>query len=286
VNPGGSTTATLYLTAASKTDRQYAITSNNPQVVPTVNLMVPAGQTNGSVVVPTNVAAVKSAATLSVTGNSVTKTAILAVMSNSITSATMDSTSVMEGASPNLTIHLAYPASVNQVVSITSSAAGAIASFNATVSNSDTVTVPVPVSVAHLTTAKAVVLYLQLKDGFGNLIGAKVPLTITDNPQIVSMTPATASVSGGATYTGQINLFGPFPGPTQTITVMSNYSGLYFTQGGTASLSQTVTVHTGDTTIPFSFTTNRRTTGVANAVVTAVSPLGYVSRAVKVSITP
>ena len=107
------------------------------------------------------------------------------------------------------------------------------------------------------------------------------PLTL--NPEIVSFSTSTPTIKGGVggTFNGTITLFAPYTGSTP-ITVSSNKAKLFFPGGSTTG---TVNISTGTTTIPFTMQTATTSTSFA-AVVTLVSPLGYASRKVTVTITP
>lgn len=288
VAASGSSTLTLKLNCAPKDDQQYMITASSGDIVPTFELMVPAGQTSGTATVATQVTGAlgNTSVTLSATVGAVTKTTHLTVTGNLLVSAALDANTVVEGGTRTLTVTIAYGSPVGQHMRLTSSAPSIVATFDSHVIGSYEL-IPIQSNVTNLSAPKTITLSCQLV-GLNNLpTGAKINVPLTLSPEVVSVTPATATLSGGSTFTGTINLSGPYLGASpQTVTITSNSAGVYFLQNGVASLLQTVTINPGDTSVPFTFNTNARSKGNLAAVLTVTKPLGYATKTIKLTVTP
>ena len=286
MSPGGSTVATLNPTCAGKTARSVPVTADLAEAVPAFAISVPAGKTIGTATVLTKVSAQKprAIATVSAIADGKTVKASLTIESNTIVSASLNKTSIAEGDASNLTVRLAFASNGGQTVQVTSSDSAAIAPVDIAVTNATSATIPIVTNSTRLTAAKAVTLTLQLKDARGALVGGTVTQTITLNPEVVSVTPATATVARGGTVTGQINLFAPFPGADQTITITSTNPAVLIQQGTATSSSGAVTVRRGDTSVPFTLKVAMNAIRGTVVTVMVASPLGYASRTIRVTV--
>jgi Domain of unknown function (DUF4082)/Bacterial Ig domain len=266
VNPtsvlgGTSSTGTVTLAGAAPTGGAVVTLSSSntaaAQVPATVT--VAAGATTATFTVTTS--AVASSASATITGTyGVARTATLTVTPPTLTSVSLNPTSVLGGNSSTCTVTLTGRAPTGGAVVTLSSNNTAAATVPASVTvaaGATTATFTVTTSVvASSTTATISGTY-----GVTKTVNLTVtPPTLSGNGNAVTVSPA--SVIGGTSSTGTVRLTGPAPAGGAVVSLSSSNTAA-------AQTPSNVTVAAGATTATFTITTSPVASN-ASATVTAV----------------
>jgi len=281
---------TLNLTGAVATPHIYNFTSGTPSLSPDTSVTIPAGASSGTsnIVIASEVFSASATLTNNYTSiiNGVKRTVPLKVIPNTIQSLTVDNPSVAEGDTVNLLGAVAQPTIIQQILRAVSNYPGTTApTIDALTTSSPTdtsFTAAVPTSFQALTAPRTVRLSMQWVGPGGVLAGPVKTVTFNVNPELTSITLPSASVKGGTTVTGSVNLFEAYTG-AQQVSVSSNSSLVYF--GTPTTQSTSFAVNTGSTTVPFTVNT-KPVTKNTTVVLTFTSPLGYKTRTINLTLTP
>ena len=264
---GSSSTGTVTLNAAAPVGGAVVtLASNNAaaQVGPSVT--VAAGATTATFTVTTSTVGTVVVATISATYNSSTQSATLTVNPVTVTSISLNPTSVVGGSSSTGTVTLNAAAPVGGAV-VT------LASNNAAAQVGPSVTVAAGATTATFTVTTSTVGTVVVATISATYNSSTQSATLTVNPvtvTLVSLNPT--SVVGGSSSTGTVTLNAAAPVGGAVVTLASNNAA--------AQVGPSVTVAAGATTATFTVTTS-----TVGAVVVATISATYNSSTQSATLT-
>jgi len=236
---GGTSTGTVTLSGPAPTGGSVVnLTSNSTNAVPPKSVTVQAGATSATFSVTTSVVASSISATITGTLGTTSKNATLNIGPLSLTSLSLNPTTVAGGNTSTGTIRLNGSAGAGGVVVSLSSSAASAASVPASVTiaagQSSTAFVVTTTVVKAQVTANIKAIYQGLSQS----------VALTVNPAtVLSVSLSPASLTGGANSTGTVTLTGPAPAGGLTVKLSSSSTK--------ATVPPNVTVAAGKTTATF-----------------------------------
>jgi hypothetical protein len=256
---GTSSTGTVTLTTSAPAGGiVVGLSSDKAAVVVPASVTVAAGASTATFTATTSAVASSTTATLTATYSGVTKTATLTVTPPAPGNVTLSPASVTGGAPSTATVTLTGPAPSGGAVATLTSSATSVATVPASVtvsagSTSATFAVTsLPVSVNSSAVISA--LYNSVTKTATLTVLSPVPATVTLNP---------ASVMGGSTSTGTVNLTGVAPTGGTVVSLTSSDTAV-------ATVPASVTVPAGSTSAPFAidalFVSSSSTTSISASV--------------------
>jgi len=278
VNSEGSSNLTLTMTSTRPSDQTYTLTSSNPAVAGSVDILIPANALSGTS--PVTVGTVFSTAlttsvTFSTALNGATKSAALKVTTNHLVSVDPTSAVVVEGDSFSLLGTLLLPSSNAPAFTWTSTYPDSIPSGTLTATpGTDSLSGVVQTKYVALTASRSARLTVQTAGGAAKFV------TVTVLPLLTSINLDNLSVQGGTDITGTMTLAEPNNTAMPSFSITSSSPLAYF--DGTAPS----TISTGTAvSIPFTIHT-RPVTKPTKVVITLPTPLGYRTKQFNVTLYP
>ncbi len=274
VTGGTSSTGTVTLSGAAPTGGvPVSLSSNSTSATVPASVTIAAGSTTATFSVTTSAVASSTSAIVTASYSGVTKTASLTItpVPASLSSVSLNPTSVTGGTSSTGTVTLSGAAPTGGVsVSLASNSTSATVPASVTVAaGSSTATFSVTTStVASSTSATVTASYSS--------VSKTASLTITPasvSLSSVSLNPTT--VTGGTSSTGTVTLSGAAPTGGVSVSLSSNSTS--------AIVPASVTVAAGSTTATFSVTTS---TVASSTSATVTATYSSVSKTASLIITP
>ena len=257
VTGGTSSQGTVTLSAAAPTGGAVVTlgSSATAATVPT-SVTVVAGQTTATFTVTTTAVTAVTSATITATYGSSTGNAVLAVNPATISSVSLNPTSVTGGLGSQGTVTLSAAAPTGgAVVTLGSSNAAAVVPASVTVAAGQT-TATFSVTTTAVTAVTSATITATYGSSSGNATLTLNPAPVTISSLLLSPT----SVTGGTSSQGTVTLSGAAPTGGAIVTLGSSASA--------ATVPASVTVAAGQTTATFSVTTATVTTATP-ATITA-----------------
>jgi hypothetical protein len=291
VDPGSTVVVTATLGTVGASDIALPVASDQAGVVAPFSISISAGSLTGSATVPVLNYSGATAQYVNLTGTlgEVSQTTRLTVATNSIDTISLDSSSIAEGNTANLSVNLAFPAAGVQKLLVTSSVPSLIPSFSGSATNSLTASIPVVSNFTGIAGNQNVKLTVAFADASGNPVaGARtMAITITLMPIVLSLSPAATTIRGGASFAGTILLSAPLTtSSTYSVNVTSNKPGIYFLVAGAKVYSLPVVISNAGTNISFTMATDIRVSGTVVSAVKLLNQAGAMLTFSTVTITP